>query len=113
MYEIFKSTFFYRTPSEAASGRCFWIRIYLFVDRATSRAYQSLVLEIKEIEIKNILDLFACHRILFDHLLELIKPMITKKNAVRAPIPPDERNSIMMNDFHHLLRTNNVLVLSP
>ena len=26
----------------------------------------------------------------FGHLLELIKPMIMKKNAVRAPIPPDE-----------------------
>ena len=30
----------------------------------------------------------------FDHLLELIKPMILKKNEVRAPIPPDERLSI-------------------
>ena len=30
----------------------------------------------------------------FDHLLELIKPMIMKKNAVRAPIPPDERLAI-------------------
>ena len=51
MYDIFKSTFFYRTPPEADSGRCFWIRP-LFVDRATSDAYRSLVLEMKEIEIK-------------------------------------------------------------
>ena len=40
----------------------------------------------------------------FDHLVEFVKPMIMKKNAVTAPIPPDERNSIMMNDFDHLLR---------
>ena len=26
-----------------------------------------------------------------NHLLELIKPMIMKTNAVRIPIPPDER----------------------
>ena len=31
--------------------------------------------------------------------------MIIKKNAVMAPMPPDERNSLMMYDFHHLLRT--------
>ena len=30
----------------------------------------------------------------FDHLLELIKPMIMEKNSVRAPIPPDERLAI-------------------
>ena len=41
----------------------------------------------------------------FDHLLEIIKPMIMKKNAVRTSTPPDEYNSIMMNDFHHLLRS--------
>ena len=41
----------------------------------------------------------------FDHLLELIKSMIMKKNAVRAPIPPDKRNSLIINYFHHLLRT--------
>ena len=70
-----------------ASGRCFWIRSF-FVDRATSLAYQTLVLEMKETEVKKILDLFACHRIDFT-----------------ASVPPDERNSIMMNDFHHLLRT--------
>ena len=32
----------------------------------------------------------------FDHLLELIKPMIMKKNAVRAPIPPDERYLLLL-----------------
>ena len=26
----------------------------------------------------------------FHHLLELVKPMITIKNAVRAPTPPEE-----------------------
>ena len=31
----------------------------------------------------------------FDHLLELIKPMIMEKNSVRAPIPPDERLAIV------------------
>ena len=37
-----------------------------------------------------------------DYLLELIKPMIIKKNVVRALIPPSECNSLMMHDFHHL-----------
>ena len=32
----------------------------------------------------------------FDHLLELINPMIMKKNAVRVPIPPDERLAIAL-----------------
>ena len=31
-----------------------------------------------------------------DHLLELIKPMIMKKNAVRAAIPSDERLAIAL-----------------
>ena len=32
----------------------------------------------------------------FEHLLELIKPVIMKKNAVRAVIPPDERLAIAL-----------------
>ena len=32
----------------------------------------------------------------FNHLLELIKPMIMEKNAVRAPIPSDERLAIAL-----------------
>ena len=33
----------------------------------------------------------------FDHLLELMKPTIMKKSAVRAPpIPPDERLAIVL-----------------
>ena len=51
-----KCTKFLRTPfftehlQGAASGRRFWMRP-LFADRETSGAYQSLVLEMKEIEI--------------------------------------------------------------
>ena len=104
MYEAFKSTFFYRIPPEAASGRCFWIRP-LFVDRATSGAYQSLVLEMKETEIKKKIGFVCMSPNRFDHLLGLIRPMILKMNAVAVPISPDEHNSMMMNDFHHLLRT--------
>ena len=32
----------------------------------------------------------------FNHLLELIKPMIMKRNAVRVPISPDERLAIAL-----------------
>ena len=49
MYEIFKNTFFYRKPPEAPSGRRFWMGP-LFADGATSSAYQTSVLEMKEIE---------------------------------------------------------------
>ena len=104
MYEIFKNNLFYRTPPEAASGRRFWMRP-LFADRATRGAYQSLVLEMKEIERQNNFGFVRMSPNRFDHLLELIKHMIKKYNAVTAPIPLDERNSLMMYDFHHLLRT--------
>ena len=32
----------------------------------------------------------------FDHLLELAKPMIMKKNVVTVPTPPDERLAIAL-----------------
>ena len=32
----------------------------------------------------------------FSHSFELIKPMIMKKNEVRAPIPPDEHLAITL-----------------
>ena len=31
--------------------------------------------------------------------------MILKKNAVRAPIPPGERNSLMKYNFHYFVKT--------
>ena len=34
-----------------------------------------------------------------------------KKNVVGGPMPPDERNSLMMYDFHHLLRTLGVVYM--
>ena len=74
----------------------------LFPDRATSGAYQSILLEMKEIERKKI---WVSSRVTKSILPFIEKPMIIKKNAVMAPMPPDERNSLMMYDFHHLLRT--------
>ena len=68
MYEIFKNAFFYGTPPEAASGRLFWMRP-LFADRATSGAYQSLVL--KEIETQNFFGVVRMSPNRFDHLLDL------------------------------------------
>ena len=76
----------------------------LIADRATSDAYQSLLLEMKEIERQKSFGFVRMSPNRFDHLLKLIKPMIKKKNAVTAPIPSDERNSLMMYEFHHLLR---------
>ena len=32
----------------------------------------------------------------FEDLLKLMKPMIMKKNAVRAPIPPDKRLAVTL-----------------
>ena len=84
-----------RREKNKRRGRRFWIRP-LFAERATSVAYQSLVLKRKKL-IDNIFFGFLCmssNR--FDHSLELVKPMITKKNAVRAPIPPDERLAIAL-----------------
>ena len=71
MYEIFKKTFFCRTPPEAAFGRRFWMRP-LFADRAASGAYQSLALEMKEIEKQKKWGFVRMSPNRFDHLLELI-----------------------------------------
>ena len=67
----------------------------LLTDPATSGADQSLVLKMKENDKKN-LGLFAFHRIWFEYLLELIKPMNLKTNAVNAPIQQDERLPIAL-----------------
>ena len=48
----------------------------------------------KEIDRQNIFGFAHMSPNRFDHLLELIKPMIMKKNVVRAPVPPDERLAI-------------------
>ena len=72
----------------------------LFADRAASGAYQSLVLEMKETERQKNFGFVRMSPNRFDHLLELIKPLIKKKKAVTAPKPTDERNSLMMSDFH-------------
>ena len=55
--------------------------------RATSSVYQNLVIEMKEIDRKNPFGFIGMPPNQFDHLLELLKPIILKKNAVRAPIP--------------------------
>ena len=43
----------------------------------------------KEIDRQKILGFVRISPNRFEHLLELPKPMITKKNAVRAPVPPN------------------------
>ena len=70
-------------------GRRFWMRP-LFADKAASCAYQGLVLKMKEIERQICMSPNRFH-----HLLELTKPMIMKKNAIRAPIHPVLRVSQM------------------
>ena len=62
----------------------------LFDDRGTSNASKSLVLQMKEIDKQKLFGFARMSANRFDHLLEPIKPMILKKNAVRAPIPADE-----------------------
>ena len=50
----------------------------------------------KEIDRQKFVGFFRMSPNRFDHLLELIKPMIMKENAVRAPIPPDEPLAIAL-----------------
>ena len=50
----------------------------------------------KEIHRQNLFGFVRMSPNRFDHLLELLKPIILKKNAVRAPIPPDERLAIAL-----------------
>ena len=68
----------------------------LFADRATSGAYQSLILKMKEIDRQKLFGFVRISPNRFDHLLELIKAVIIKKNARRAPIPTDERLAIAL-----------------
>ena len=84
-----------RGKNKKRRARRFYIRP-LFADIATNGAYQNLVLKMKGIDKQKFfwLGLMSPNR--FDHLLELIKPMIMKKNVVRAAIPPDERLAIAL-----------------
>ena len=50
----------------------------------------------KEIDGKNFFGFVCMSPSRFEHSFELIKPMIMKKNAVRAPIPPLERLAIAL-----------------
>ena len=50
----------------------------------------------KEIDKQNFFGFVRMSPNRHDHLQELIKPMIMKKNAVRAPIPADERLAIAL-----------------
>ena len=84
-----------REKNKKRRGRRFWIRPFI-ADRATSGAYQSLVLKMKETDRQKSFGFVRMSPNRFDHLLELIKLMIMKKNAVRAPIPPDERLTIAL-----------------
>ena len=70
-------------------GRNFWVQP-LSADTATSSAYQSLVLKMKEMDRLKFFGFVCMSPNPFHHLLELVKPMITIKNAVSAPTPPEE-----------------------
>ena len=50
----------------------------------------------KEIDGQNLFGFVRMSPNQFDHLWELLKPIILKKNAVRALIPPDERLAIAL-----------------
>ena len=77
-----------RDKNKKWRGRPFWIRP-LFADRAANGAYQTLVLKIKGVHRQKRFGFVRMSLNRFDHLLELIKPMIRKKNAVRAALSPD------------------------
>ena len=74
-----------REKNKKRRGRRFQIRP-LLADRATNGAYQTLVLKMKGVDRQKIFGFVRMSPNRFDHLLELIKPMIIKKNAVRAAI---------------------------
>ena len=84
-----------REKNKKRRGRPFWIRP-LFADRATNGAYETLVLKMKRVDRQKFFGFVRMSPNRFEHLLELIKPMIMKKNAVRAAIPPDERLAIAL-----------------
>ena len=77
-----------REKNKKRRGRFFWIRL-LFADKATSGAYQSLVIKMKEIDRQKFFEFARMSPNRSNYLLELLKPMIVKKNIVRAPILPD------------------------
>ena len=70
-----------REKNKKRRGRRFWIRP-LFADRATSGAYQSLVLKLKEIDRQKFFGFVRMSSKRFDY--------------IRAPVPPDERLAITL-----------------
>ena len=67
-----------RGKDKKRKGRCSWIQP-LFADRATNDAYQTLVLKMKGVDRQKFFGFVWMSPNRFDHLLELIKPMIMKK----------------------------------
>ena len=86
---LIRSRHWRREKNKKRRGRRFWIRP-LFADRATNSAYQTLVFKMKGVGRQKFFGFVCMSPNRFEHLLELIKPMIMKKNVVRAVIPPGE-----------------------
>ena len=74
-------------------ARRFWIRP-IFVDRGSAGAFHSLVSRMKETDRESFFRYLRMSPDRFDHLLTLVASLITKSDAVRTPIPPEERFAV-------------------
>ena len=72
-----------REKNKKRRGKRFWIRP-LLADRATNGAYQTLVLKMKGVDRQKIFGFALMSPNRFDHLLELIKPMIMEKECSKS-----------------------------
>ena len=54
------------------------------------------MIKIKETDCQNLFWFVCMSPNQFFHLLELLNPIVLKRNAVRAPIPPDKRLAIAL-----------------
>ena len=72
-----------REKNKKRRGRRFQIRP-LLADRATNGAYQTLVLKMKGVDRQKIFGFALMSPNRFDHLSELIKPMIMEKECSKS-----------------------------
>lgn len=72
--------------------RKYWVRpIFIIERRLAQGASNNLVNELRQQDHENFINYFRMEPALFEKLLQLVRPQITKQSAVRKAIPPETR----------------------
>lgn len=72
--------------------RKYWVRPIFTVERRLAQgASNNLIYELEQQDHENFINYFRMETVLFEKLLQLVGPSITKQSAVREAIPPETR----------------------